>query len=203
MKTNQELKNAALAALKGNWWPAVLAAFVYMLIACIAECTGLFAALILIFVTFPLAIGFAYSFLKLLNESDKDLTPNMFRIGFGNYGHHVWVYVVYTVKIFLWTLLLIVPGIIKSLSYAMTPYITVEHPELSATEAINESKKMMNGNKWRLFVLELSFIGWILLAFLTLGIGFLWLTPYMQTTFAAFYNDVKTKAAEAEAPQVA
>lgn len=191
MKTNQELKNAALAALKGNWWPAVLAAFVYMAIACLAELSYYGAVVLLIFVAFPLAIGFAYTFLKLLNESDSNLTGNMFNIGFNDYWHHVGVYLLYVIKVFLWTLLLIVPGIIKSFSYAMTPYIVIDHPEYTASEAIAASESMMKGNKWRLFVLELSFIGWGLLAILTCGIGFLWLTPYMQTTLAAFYNDVK------------
>ena len=95
---------------------------------------------------------------------------------------------------FLWTMLFIIPGIIKAFSYAMTPYILVEHPEMSANQAINESMRLMKGHKFDLFYLYLSFIGWGILSVLTLGIGFLWLIPYMETSQAAFYADVKASA---------
>lgn len=94
------------------------------------------------------------------------------------------------IYIILWTLLFIIPGIVASYSYAMTSYILAEHPELSASEAIDRSKTMMSGNRWRLFCLQLSFIGWDLLAALTFGIGYLWLTPYKQAATAAFYREV-------------
>jgi len=91
---------------------------------------------------------------------------------------------------FLWGLLFIVPGIVVSYSYAMTGYILAEHPELSAQEAMERSKQMMYGNRFRLFCLEISFIGWSLLCLLTFGIGNLWLTPYVQTATAAFYREI-------------
>ena len=90
----------------------------------------------------------------------------------------------------LWTLLFIIPGIVAAYSYAMTGYILAEHPELTAKEAIARSKQMMEGNRWRLFCLEISFIGWDLLCVLTLGIGNLWLTPYKQAAKTAFYREV-------------
>ena len=90
----------------------------------------------------------------------------------------------------LWTMLFIVPGIMAEYSYAMTDYILAEHPELTASEAIAQSKQMMYGNRWRLFCLEMSFIGWNLLCVFSLGIGNLWLTPYKQAAQAAFYRDV-------------
>lgn len=92
--------------------------------------------------------------------------------------------------IFLWSLLFLVPGIVATYSYAMTEYILAEHPELTATEAIRRSKEMMEGNRWRLFCLQFSFIGWDLLCSLTLGIGHLWLTPYRKAATAAFYREV-------------
>lgn len=91
---------------------------------------------------------------------------------------------------FLWGLLFIVPGIVVSYSYAMTGYILAEHPELTAQEAMERSKQMMYGNRFRLFCLEISFIGWSLLCLLTFGIGNLWLTPYVQTATAAFYREI-------------
>ena len=92
--------------------------------------------------------------------------------------------------IILWSLLLIVPGIVASYSYAMTRYIMAEDNNISPKEAIERSKELMMGNKWRLFCLEFSFIGWALLAGLTLGIGNLWLTPYRHAAEAAFYRDI-------------
>ena len=94
--------------------------------------------------------------------------------------------------VFLWSLLFIIPGIIAGYSYAMTNYILTENPELTASEAIEQSKQMMSGNRWRLFCLQFSFIGWDLLCALTLGIGNLWLRPYKQAATAAFYRDISS-----------
>lgn len=95
-----------------------------------------------------------------------------------------------TIYEILWTMLFIIPGVIASYSYAMTDYILTENPELTAKEAIEKSKDMMEGNRWRLFCLEISFFGWGILSLLTLGIGSLWLTPYMEASMAAFYREV-------------
>ena len=92
--------------------------------------------------------------------------------------------------VLLWSILFIIPGIIASYRYAMTEYILADHPELTASEAINYSKQMMDGNKWRLFCLHWSFIGWEILCVFTLGIGNLWLIPYKQAATAAFYREV-------------
>lgn len=95
-----------------------------------------------------------------------------------------------TLYILLGILLFIIPGIIATYSYAMTYYVLAEHPELSAREALQRSKEMMSGNRFRLFCLQWSFIGWVLLCILTLGIGILWLRPYQHAAFAAFYREV-------------
>lgn len=98
---------------------------------------------------------------------------------------------IYTV---LWSLLFVIPGIYASYGYAMTPYILLENPEMTANEAIAASKELMEGNRWRLFCLEISFIGWNLLSVLfTLGIGHFWLVPYMEASFAAFYREIKAE----------
>ncbi len=94
---------------------------------------------------------------------------------------------------FLWSLLLVVPGIIAWYRYSMAPYLMAEYPEMSIREAVNRSKELMSGNKGRLFCLNLSFIGWALLSILTLGILSLWITPYMQTAKAAFYLELTGK----------
>lgn len=95
--------------------------------------------------------------------------------------------------IVLWTLLLIIPGIIKMLSYSMTPFILAENPNLTASQAIDLSKQMMEGHKMDLFILNLTFIGWYLLNTLTLGIGSLWLNPYVNASYAAFYRELQAQ----------
>lgn len=92
--------------------------------------------------------------------------------------------------IFAGYLMLVIPGIIATYSYAMTEYVLADNPGLTATEALSKSKEMMTGNRWRLFCLQFSFIGWALLASLTLGIGNLFLTPYTEAAVAAFYREV-------------
>ena len=91
--------------------------------------------------------------------------------------------------IWLWTLLFIVPGIIAGYRYCLAPYLMAENPNLGIREAVNMSKELMAGHKWRLFCLNLSFIGWAILSALTCGIGDLWLSPYIYAANAAFYVD--------------
>lgn len=93
---------------------------------------------------------------------------------------------------FLWSLLFVIPGIIKGLSYSMSLYILAENKGKSAMECINESKQMTEGHKMDLFVLGLSFIGWLLLVAVTFGIAGIWVGPYMNTTYANAYNSLKT-----------
>ena len=99
------------------------------------------------------------------------------------------------VYVLLWSLLLIIPGIVASYSYSMAEFILAENPGLKPKEALARSKELMHGNKWRLYCLHLSFIGWALLSLLTLGIGVLWLVPYQQASVAAFYRDIAQKGA--------
>lgn len=96
----------------------------------------------------------------------------------------------------LWGLLFLIPGIIKNFSYAMTPFILEDHPELTAKQAIRRSTELMNGHKGELFILELTFIGWELLNALTLGIGSFWLTPYKNAAYAAFYRELTANQRE-------
>lgn len=142
-----------------------------------------------VFILFPVAVGFTNAFRKLLVNQDTEMVRNTFDLS--NYFHKVLGMLQMTVLIALWTLLLFIPGIIKALAYAMTPFILEDNPELSTTEAIHHSRMLMKGHKFDLFWLYLSFIGWMLLGLFTLGIGYLWLTPYMQTAIASFYREVK------------
>ena len=147
--------------------------------------------LVNILLIMPLSVGYANAMRKLLVTRDVELVPTAFHIAFENYWHKVWTMLWMSILIGLWTLLLVIPGIIKAFSYAMTPFIIEEYPELTSTEAIHRSRMMMRGHKFDLFWLELSFIGWGFLCLLTAGIGFFWLIPYMETSIAAFYEEVK------------
>ena len=128
--------------------------------------------------------------------------PNMFKMGFsgGRYWRNVLGMFLVGLFTFLWALLFIIPGIIKSYAYAMTPYILVDNPELSPNEARLKSIEIMRGHKWKYFGLQLSFIGWFLLCILSLGIGFIWLIPYVRTSYAAFYLNLKEELALKDAP---
>ena len=90
----------------------------------------------------------------------------------------------------LWSLLFVIPGIVAAYRYALAPYLMAEHPEMGVMEAISQSKALMRGNKWRLFCLQLSFIGWGILSTLTMGIGNLWLAPYRNAAETAFYLEL-------------
>lgn len=103
---------------------------------------------------------------------------------------------------FLWSLLLIVPGIIKGYSYSMATYILAENKGKAALECIEESKKMTEGHKMELFVLGLSFIGWGFLCVITFGIASIWVMPYMQATYANAYNSLKPVATVNEQPDI-
>ncbi len=118
---------------------------------------------------------------------------------FKHWGSAVGAYILRDIYVFLWSLLFVIPGIIASYSYAMTGYILADNPGMRASDALARSKELMRGNRWRLFCLQFSFIGWEFLCVFTLGIGMLWLTPYIQASTAAFYRElVGSKYSERE-----
>ncbi len=140
-------------------------------------------------------VGYARFNLELVDRQKVPELRTLFDY-FSHWGTAVVARLLRSLYVLLWSLLLFFPGIIASYSYAMTSFILAEHPEMSASEAIRRSKEMMEGNRFRLFCLQLSFIGWSLLCLFTLGIGSLWLRPYMQAATAAFYRDVSAAAPE-------
>lgn len=145
------------------------------------------------------AIGYARFNLELVNGKPLNV-KTLFRY-FPQWKTMVAAGLLQTVYILAWSLLFIIPGIIAGYSYAMTEYILAENPEMTASEAIDYSKELMKGNKWRLFCLNISFIGWDLLCILTFGIGNLWLGPYKQAALTAFYMDVIEPMADTESEE--
>ena len=214
MRLNQDYKNAALARLRGNWAAPVVATLVFIIIAAACTSGNVFpqyinartgmifwfcggSALLTILVINPLIVGYDNAMRLFYERGDQEVLSNMFRIATTNYAHKVAGMFLMELKVALWTLLFFIPGIIMSFSYAMTPYILEEHPEIGAWDASTRSREIMRGHRFDLFWLYLSFIGWILLSILTLGIGLLWLAPYTGASEIAFYNDLKAEQGEA------
>lgn len=136
------------------------------------------------------------AFLKL-RDDQKEEKPYMaaFSVFTENrFGPELINFVLVSIFTFLWTWLLIIPGIIKAYSYSMTPYIVKDmvasDKQVGATDGINASKELMKGHKMNLFIFDLSFLGWNILAAITCGIGYLWVTPYYQTAKANFYRRI-------------
>ena len=151
--------------------------------------------------TFVLAPAFAIAQVMIYLNLIKGIKPEIGDIlkGFNHFFIAFKTTFLSGLYVFLWSLLLFVPGIIKACAYSQAMYIVAENPEIGAREAIEQSKTMMEGHKMEYFVLLLSFYGWALLGALTLGILYIWLIPYMQTTFANYYNSLKPAAAAVEA----
>ena len=180
-----EIKQNAKAAMKGKWGLSIAVLIVYSLIS-----SALSATVIGSLALGLLTVGLAAFFLEAL-RSEKASFESFFK-GFTEYlGTKFLSMILVSIYTALWAILLYIPAIVKSYAYAMTPYILLDKPELSANEAITDSRMMMRGHKWELFLLDLSFIGWILLSLLTLGILFIYVIPYMQAARAEFYRTLK------------
>lgn len=196
MQTITQYKDLALQSLNGKWGKGVIATLIYGIISFVLSSfdyayQGLGTILTLL-VGLPISWGLTCIFLAISRHEEAS-SGNLFD-GFKDYNRIFFTLVLQGIYTFLWTLLLIVPGIIKYYSYAMTPYILKDNPDKSYNAAIEESMRIMDGKKMDLFLLQLSFIGWAILACLTLGIGFFFLIPYMETAQAHFYEDAAKEA---------
>ena len=189
MKTeNSVLMKNAWETLRGKWGIAIPASLIYSLTFVIQKIPKAGGILTLV-IAGPMMLGFSIFILRLSRGQDVRL-ENLFE-GFKNLGNSIGAYLLYLVFVFLWSLLLIIPGIVAAISYSMTFYIMADDSNIGPLEALRKSKAMMFGNKWKMLLMALRFIGWILLSILTLGIGFLWLFPYISVTYAKFYDDIK------------
>ncbi|MBE5106845.1 DUF975 family protein [Bacillus thuringiensis] len=212
-----DLKGEALDSLEGKWGLAVGAALLISILNMAFSFSiewgsslifgsqetnrSLSINILTFFITGPLTLGGYYLALNILREK-QDGIGNIF-IWFTEGKRFLKSFLLYLLVnfyLFLWTLLFIIPGIIKSFSYAMTYFIINDHPEYSLNQAITESRHMMDGHKMEYFFLCLSFIGWFILSCITLGIGFLWLIPYFYTTAAAFYEEIAEEYYEKKTP---
>ena len=196
MKENSEYRSLARMSLSGKWAFGAIASIVYFIIICVpgesvnSASDTLFGHLWGLFM-YPLSWGYGVLWLALARDENVDY--GMLFDGFKDYLRIFLTLLLVQIYTILWMLLLIIPGLVKCYSYSMTSFILKDNPEMKYDAAINESMRMMQGHKMKLFLLDLSFIGWFFLSILTLGIGFLFLQPYMSTAHAHFYEDLKTE----------
>ena len=188
------LRNQAYEALRGKWTPAVVTSLVFCILLGVAVSLSRVNALLYLIAYLGgasiVAIGMLYACWDLFTKGTLPEAGALFA-PFKQYARTVGAVLLVFVYTLLWTLLLVIPGIIKAYSYSMTFYILRENPEMTAGDAITASQKMMDGHKMDLFLLSLSFIGWAILALIPAGLGFIWLIPYMYTAQAAFYEELK------------
>jgi uncharacterized membrane protein len=186
--SNRELMAQARERLSGKWGLAVGVWALCWVLSAVMNVMPVAGPLLF---SGPLALGIAIFFLTL--DRGKPVSFDLVFQGFKRFGTALIAYLLMTLFVVLWSLLLIVPGIIAALSYAMTFYIIVDNPGVGPFGVIQLSKQAMRGNRWKYFCLQCRFIGWALLCFMTLGIGFLWLGPYMAASKARFYEDLRVR----------
>lgn len=191
MMSSSEIKRLTWNQLRKSYWML----FVVLIIVGIVE--GATASIGIGFIIAgPLAVGLASYQLSIIFDKGNGDGNDFERIldGFkNNFVTSLVAFIVSTIFIFLWSLLFVIPGIIKAYSYSQIYYIMHENPEMSPMDAIDESKEMMRGHKAELFFLDLSFIGWILLSIITFGVGFIFLAPYMSLARANFYDQLRRR----------
>lgn len=179
-----------------KWLYALLVCLVVSLVNGILSSTGL-----LIILAGPISAGVAAVFLKMRREGTKaDFESLLWCTKENRFVSTLLLGLMQTIFLFLWSCLFIIPGIVKSYAYSMSFYIQQDHPEYDWNQCITESRKLMDGKKANLFLLDLSFIGWIIVSLFTLGIGMLWVQPYMEAAHAAFYEDIKAPVIKVEEP---
>lgn len=182
----RQLKQTAKQNFKAQYGMALLISFLPSAALAALGLTGI--GLIL---TLPVQVGVALAFLQI--NRDEVTSLNVLIKGFSpeSYINNVIQLFLTGLFIVLWSLLLIIPGIIKAYAYALVPYLLADD-DVQETDVITLSRRMMNGNKGKLFWLHLTFIGWFILSILTLGLVFvLYVNPYLQSVTASFYQEVK------------
>jgi uncharacterized membrane protein len=193
---NSDIRQEARNLMQGLWGSCVPIILVYMLMIIVPgfilqKITPILNYAYTMIIGGPLSVALAKIFLRIYNKEQVEI-GQLFE-GFNDFTRTFTAYLLVSLFVLLWTLLLIVPGIIASLGYSQTFFILAEDPNISATEAMKKSKEMMMGHKGEYFMLGLSFIGWAILCIFTLGIGFLWLESYTKTSYAIFYKNLTGK----------
>lgn len=197
MRSNADLRNDAKSILRGKWGTAVVITLVTVIIQSMLTASQdelpLLYLLLYTFLSLPLNFGITMTYLYLSRGGGFSVENMFSAFNSTYYIKSVVLGLLTTIYVFLWSMLLIVPGIIKAMSYFLAPYILADNPSLSGEQAICQSMKMMEGHKMDLFLMTLGYLGFILLSACLLLIPLLWVVPYYQTTFARFYDSVKAE----------
>lgn len=186
MFTREELKSQSKEQLRGRWG---IIGGIFLLVTIIMigiqyiPYIGMLAYWMIIG---SVTLTYAIISLKVIDREKVSIEDTF--SGFRNFINALGLLLWQQLWVLLWSLLLIIPGIIKAYSYSMCFYILADNPDIGICEALNESKRITQGYKMDLFILDLSFLGWGILSVLTLGIGFFWLVPYMQVTTGNAYR---------------
>jgi uncharacterized membrane protein len=190
---NQQLMTNARELLRGRWGDAIAACIVFGAIMIILNAIPIIGSIASLIISGPMILGFYLFFLPYV----KGESPRIALIfeGFKSFLDSFIAYLVALVFILLWSLLLIVPGIIAAISYSMMFLIMAENPGMDGLASIRKSKEMMDGYKWKYFYLMCRFIGWFLLCVITCGIAGIWVGPYWVTSKVLFYEDIKKEKA--------
>ena len=189
MTANIKLMAEAREALEGRWGLAVATFFIYFLIVGGVESVPVLGGIGALIIGGPMALGISIFSLKLA-RGEEARVEQIFE-GFQMFEKALGAYLLMVINVFLRLLLLIIPGIIKGIAYSQVFFILAEDDTIDSRGALKRSEEMMDGYKWKYFFLSLNFVGWGILCLLTFGIGFLWLIPYVQVSYANFYDDLK------------
>lgn len=184
------IRAEARRQLSGRWGNAILGMLIYVIIMGVLAYMDSVGKLIAFIISGPMIVGLIRFFIQFKRTQEKVPYEVLFS-GFKDFKVSFLTVLLLNICVLLWSLLFIIPGIIAAYSYSMALYIVAENPDITASEALRISKEMMKGYKGKLFLLELSFIGWAILSILTLGIGILWLNPYIQLSTVNFYEDLR------------
>ena len=197
MRTSSAYRNSAWEQLSGKWESALVLTLVFLALSFIASTIdNLFLSTGIISMLLLAPIQYSYNIQMLENtRSGKALEVKTLFDAFNDYTRITGTYLLQCLYLFLWSLLLVIPGIIKAMSYSQVNFILHDEPSLAYDKAIERSMAMMDGHKWEYFCLLLSFIGWHLLGIITFGIGYLWVIPYEVKACAFFYEDLKKEYA--------
>lgn len=196
--SRSELKALAKKQLGGGifqsaWLLALVACLIVSAINSVAS--SIIVGALIVFG--PLTYGLSYVFLKQARDNQPMELGDVFKGFTDDFGGTLLLGLLQTVFILLWSLLFIIPGIIKSYAYAMAFYIKVDNPSYGWSECLKASTAMMKGHKMELFVLDLSFLGWYIVGALCLGVGTLWVAPYHSATHAQYYRSLAASAGAA------
>ena len=206
MLTSKDFRQLAKASLGdrifgGIWFKAALASLIFTLICMFFDRIHDYGFVVLAVISGAMTAGIDSIFLYLVRGVDRVDIGDLFRHFNGTtIATGLLIYLFTT----LWGLLLVVPGIVKTYAYSMAYYVHMDNPEFTARECIAESQRLMQGNKWRLFCLDISFIGWFIVGLLCFGIGTVWVSAWNKAAYAEFYQDLITNdSGKAAAQQTA